>query len=442
MIFIKIWKNTSYLDDGDILLVDELNLKYINSDIIDKASKIVTNLDTNFNKETIKVENIKEYMYFNYIDKIKDVKLIGITGTNGKTTTCYLIYQMLNYLGYKTAYIGTIGYYVEDKIIDLDNTTPDFDIIYNLILDAKEKECIYVVMEVSSHALKQDRLYKLLFDVICVTNITQDHLDYHKNMNDYINSKRLILNKLKNNRICILNKKDKHYKKFIKKNNNNVILGKDYKIKKIIQNVDGSRIFFDDIILNTSLVGKFNAYNFIYAYLVIMYLGLNTKKIMQNSKSFIHPKGRMEKINYKKSVIFIDYAHTPDAVSNVLKTVKKINKKGIITIIGCGGNRDKLKRSKMGYVACKYSSYVIFTNDNPRFENEEDIIKDILSGAKKNYEVIYDRKTAIIKGISLLKNNNILLILGKGHEEYQIINNEKKYFSDLEIVENYLKKIK
>lgn len=440
MIFIKIWKNTKYLNDGDILLIDNENINYIDEDVINKACKIVTTLDNDFNKETIKVKSLKEYLYSNYYEKIKDIKLVGITGTNGKTTSCYLIYQMLNYLGYKTAYIGTIGYYVDDKNMDLENTTPDFDIMYNLILDAKEKDCKYVVLEASSHALKQDRLYKLLFDVIGVTNVTEDHLDYHKNMKDYIESKKLILNKLKNNGICILNKKDKYYKKFINKNNNNIIIGKDYKIIKIVQTLNGNKIFLDDIILNTSLVGKFNAYNYVLAYLVIKYLGLDTNKIIQNSKSFVHPKGRMEKINYKDNVIFIDYAHTPDAVLNVLKTVRKIKNNGIITIIGCGGNRDKLKRKKMGYIASKYSNYVIFTNDNPRYENEKDIMNDILKKAKKNYEVIYDRKSAIIKAISLLKNNNILLILGKGHEEYQIINGEKIFFSDYDTVIKYIKK--
>ena len=169
------------------------------------------------------------------------------------------------------------------------------------------------------------------------------------------------------------------------------------------------------------------------AYKIIKELGyLENKKI--DSFALREPMGRMQLIRYKTNSIFVDYAHTPDAVLNVLKTVRKIKNKGIITVIGCGGNRDKTKRPIMGKIACKNSSYVIFTNDNPRYEDEQEIMLDILSGAKKNYEVIYDRRSAIKKGIGMLSKNMILLVLGKGHENYQIIGNTKYHFSDLEIV--------
>ena len=344
---------------------------------------------------------------------------------------------MLNNLGIKTSYIGTIGYYIDDRKIDLDNTTPSMDILYNLLLDSSVYGCKYTVMEVSSHALKQDRLYGLLFNAIAVTNITIDHLDYHKTIDHYINSKRKLINMLTDKKICILNGKDKYYKKFINHDNNNFIIGRDIKIKKIKKYLDKTSLTISDngkiSDFDLSLIGDFNCYNFIMAYKIIKELGyLENKKI--DSFALREPMGRMQLIRYKTNSIFVDYAHTPDAVLNVLKTVRKIKNKGIITVIGCGGNRDKTKRPIMGKIACKNSSYVIFTNDNPRYEDEQEIMLDILSGAKKNYEVIYDRRSAIKKGIGMLSKNMILLVLGKGHENYQIIGNTKYHFSDLEIV--------
>ena len=430
----KLWKNSKYITKGDIFLVDNKNEKYAGDAIKKGASKIVTELNKDYDIETIKVDCINEYIK-NYYD-FSNVKIIGVTGTNGKTTTCYLIYQMLKYLNVNTCYIGTIGCYVNDKVFPLDNTTPSIDILYNLINDAiNTYNCEVIVMEVSSHALKQDRVYGLLFDTVAVTNITKDHLDYHKTLKDYINSKKKITNMLKNNKICILNKKDKWYKKFLNKENNNYVIGKNIKLKKVNTNLDSTNIIFiDEKLYNikTSLVGMFNVYNFLMAYKIIKELKYDYNKILENAYLFKAPPGRMEKINYKKNIIFIDYAHTPDAVLKVLKMINKIPNSGIITIIGCGGNRDKEKRPIMGRIATKYSKYVIFTNDNPRYEDDKLIMNDILKKAKLNYKIIYDRKTAIKEGIKNLKENNILMILGKGHEDYQEIKGVKHHFSDKE----------
>lgn len=432
----RLWMNSKFIEEGDYFLVDKNNKKYVSDAISKGASKIITEEDDVYDIETQKIENIKNYLYDNYKHKINKLKLIGITGTNGKTTTCFLIYQMFKILGIKVCYLGTIGFYINDKVIPLDNTTPSIDLLYNILSFACEKGIEVVVMEVSSHALKQERIYGLLYDAISVTNITLDHMDYHKTIDDYILSKKKIIKLTKNNKICILNKNDKYYKKFIDKENNNIVIGKDIKIKKIIKDIDKTYIklkqgneCFDFVI---KLVGDFNVYNFIMAWKIVKELGYNISK--EDLLLLEEPKGRMQKVIYNNNVIFIDYAHTPDAVLNVLKTVKKIKNKGIITIIGCGGNRDKTKRSIMAKIACKYSSYVIFTNDNPRFEDEEDIIKDMLKGAKGSYEVIYDRFEAIKKGINMLDNNKILMILGKGHEDYQIIEDKKHYFSDYETV--------
>ena len=383
----RLWKNSKYVKDGDYFLVDKDNEKYISNAIENGAVKIITELDETYDIKTIKVESINDYIKDFYNDKINNMKLIGITGTNGKTTTCYLIYQMLNYIGVKTAYIGTIGFYIDGLVKKLDNTTPSIDILYNLILDAKEKGCEVIVMEASSHALKQERLYGLLFDAIGVTNITQDHLDYHKNMNDYIKSKKKIINMLKNKKICILNKKDKYYKRFKNRRNNNYIIGKDVKITSVKSYLDKTSVVIKDEIKHgfvLSMVGDFNVYNFLYAYYIINKLGYDLSKIKDKFYILSEPPGRMQKIKYNSNVIFVDYAHTPDAVLKVLKTVNKIKNKGIITIIGCGGNRDEEKRPVMAKIACKYSNYVIFTNDNPRSEDEKKIMRDILKAQKEN----------------------------------------------------------
>ena len=420
-----IWANSKYVNPGDTFLASDDNYKYIDLELLKKTSKIIFTGDKN------------KYIYDHFYNKIKDLTLIGITGTNGKTTTCYLIYQILNMMNVKTAYIGTNGFYVENEVTSLENTTPSMDILYNLLNRAYDLGCKVVVMEVSSHALKQDRVYGLLYDIVAVTNITEDHLDYHKSMDDYINSKRLLINKLRNKKICILNKNDKHYKKFIKDGNINYIIGEDIKVLKSIPGIDSVSLTFEDekiYDVTLPLAGKFNIYNYLMAYKIVKSLGYDGNKIIKITPNLKEPLGRMQKVNYNKNVIFTDYAHTPDAVLNVLKTVNEIKNDGIITIIGCGGNREKEKRPVMANIACENSSYVIFTNDNPRFEDEKDIIKDMLKGASGKYEVIYDRYSAIKKGISMLKENMILMILGKGHEDYQVIGNKKIHFSDIEAV--------
>ena len=299
-------------------------------------------------------------------------------------------------------------------------------------------------MEVSSHALKQDRIYGLLFDSVLVTNITRDHLDYHKTLKDYIKSKQKLIHLTRGKKICILNKKDKYYKKFKIKDNNNLIIGKDVKITLVLMNSSNTYVIVKDTVKRGFMLpfmGLFNVYNFLYAYYAIKYLGYNLNFLKDKYYLLKEPPGRMEKVKYKSNNIFIDYAHTPDAVLNVLKTVSKVKNNGIITIIGCGGDRDKEKRPMMAKVACKYSSFVIFTNDNPRWEDEKEIMKDILNGASKNYEVIYDRYDAIKEGVRMLKDNMILMILGKGHEDYQIIKGEKLYFSDKDAAYKVIKEL-
>ena len=352
---------------------------------------------------------------------------------------------MLNKLNIKTAYIGTIGFYIEDRIIELSNTTPEILDIYTMLIEAKEKGCKVVVMEVSSHALELKRVEGLKFTIEAFTNLTEDHLDFHKTMQNYLSSKLLILSQLNNNGKIIINNDDKYGNNF-KLHNKYKTIGfnlSDYQIIKYKNLLTGTKIFFKynnkKYNVQTNLKGKFNIYNFITALAILNEYNIPLKEIINISKLVYAPKGRCEIINIKKSLVIIDYAHTHDAVQKIIETFSEGKKGKIIVIIGCGGDRDPLKRPIMGKIASDSADYVIFTNDNPRTEDENKIIKDILKGVEKeNYEVILDRKNAINKGLNLLNKNDILLILGKGHEDYQIIGHTKYHLDDKKIVLEYL----
>ena len=420
---------------------------YIEQAISNGATKIICE-EGNYNIETIIVENtteyLKNYLVENYSKELSTLKLIGVTGTNGKTTTCFLTYQILNKLGIKTCYIGTIGCYLEDKQIELSNTTPDILELYNLLLKAKENNCQVVVMEVSSHSISQERIKGLNFDVCAFTNLTQDHLDYHKTMENYCNTKVKLINYLKENGKIIVNTDDYYSKYFIcNKSLALGINGKDYKIESYNLNNTYTDINFKakekEYSIRTNLIGKFNIYNFLTSLALINNLNIEVEEIL-NVVSDIHaPDGRAEIIKVGNSIAVVDYAHTPDAVSKIIDSFREVTKGKIITIVGCGGDRDPKKRPIMGSIASENSDYVIFTNDNPRTEDEKLIMEDILEGVKKdNFIVEHDRREAIKKGLSILEDNDTLLILGKGHEDYQIIGREKIHLSDKEEVYKFI----
>ena len=423
---------------------------YIEDAIKNGASKIICEKGE-YPVETLIVEDtnkyLNEYLYENYYPKFKDMTLIGVTGTNGKTTTCYLVFQMLNKLGINCAFIGTTGFYCKDEYRELNNTTPDSDVLYELFLEAKDKGCKALVMECSSHALDKNRIYGLEYDEVAFTNLTQDHLDYHKTMEEYSKAKQKLFSRTRGKKLAVINADDPYYKDFINENNNNILVG---------ENVDDMQITGMDLshqytMINfkykgkeyktkINMIGRYNVYNYLTALLLVEGIGFDIDTIIKLNDLISAPSGRMEKISYKTNSIFIDYAHTPDAVINVLKSAEEYKKSRIITIIGCGGDRDRTKRPIMGSAAEDHSDFVIFTNDNPRCEDEKQIMNDILEGVKKdNHKVIYDRKEAIIEAMNMLKDDDILMILGKGHEDYQIIGTKKIHFSDKEVVNNYIK---
>ncbi len=421
-------------DDGHKYVLDAIKNGAVKVIVEDKVYPV----DTLIVKDT--KEYLKEYLKNNYYDEIKKLKLIGMTGTNGKTTTCFLIYQALNEINIKCAYIGTLGFYLKDENRPLNNTTPNIYEIYDMLLECVSKGYEYVVMEVSSQGLSMGRVDTLVFDYVIFSNLTQDHLDYHKTMLEYAQAKQKLF-KMTYNSTAIINKDDEYYEYFML-NNKNITYGKnntDYKISDIKSNLNGSTFKLNGEEFYTNLIGEYNIYNV--TVVIILLKLLNIENIYNIVKNLKQPKGRMEIIKYNENYIIIDYAHTPDAVLKIITALSKLEHNKIITMIGCGGNRDKKKRSIMGDIATRYSDYVVFTSDNPRFEKPSKIIEDITYKLdKKNYEKIVNRKKAIKKSIQMLSKNDILLLLGKGHEEYQIIKNKKIKFSDKDIVLKYIRR--
>jgi len=422
-----------YINDGH---------KYVLDAIENGATKVIVkeglySVDTLVVKDTH--EYLVNYLKNNYWSEIKDLKIIGMTGTNGKTTTCYLLHKALNKLGRKAAYIGTLGFYIDDKIKDLNNTTPDILDIYEMLLESKQNNCEFVVMEVSSHSLSLDRVKGLEFDLACFSNLTQDHLDYHKTMDNYLNEKLKLFKMLRENKTAIINQDDPYSEKFIMEDNNNISYGfgdSNYQITNYQTTLTGSSFIINNQdVYETKLLGRHNIYNLTCVIASLTSLGYEYEDIKNTIQDLESPSGRMDSVIYGNNTIIIDYAHTPDAISNVLKSVKELNPEHIYTIVGCGGDRDRTKRPIMAEFATTFSDYVIFTSDNPRTEDPVKIIDDMIQKLdKNNYEIEVNREKAIIKGIQLLEENDILMVLGKGHETYQIIGMQKIDFDDKKIV--------
>jgi len=377
----------------------------------------------------------------NYYD-LSDIKLIGVTGTNGKTSTCHLIYESLNSMKKRATYIGTLGVIDNDYKLELDNTTPEIDVLAREIDKAKKRGSEYIVMEVSSHSLSLNRVDILDFDVVCFTNLSQDHLDYYKNMEDYFRSKKLLFDRASDRSIAIVNNEDIYCDDIIKDYKGKVIrYGNkgDYEFEIINNSFEGISFKIDNQIITSKLLFKTNIYNLVVSYLVLKYLGFDPDEIRKALDKSNVINGRSEVLYNKGFYIILDYAHTPDAMERILLEVNKIKQNRVITLFGCGGNRDKSKRKIMGYISTLNSDKVYVSNDNPRFENEDDIISDIISiSNKEKITIIKDREKAISEAINELENGDVLLILGKGHEEYQIIKDKKYHLSDREIVNKCL----
>lgn len=451
---IKYETNSKLIKDGQIFVAIKGHTvdghDYIEEAIKNGASKVIGEKDLNLSIPYEKVSNSEEYLknalVSEYSEKINKIKIIGITGTNGKTTSCYLIYQMLIKLGIKAAYLGTIGYYSQNKQFEINNTTPDILTLYKILLDAVNDNIDYLVMEVSSHALSYERIAGLKFIAGAFTNLTEDHLDYHKTMEAYLKEKLKLTMYLDDNSCMLLNSDDPASEEFMKKWKKYKTFGTngDYKIinYEILPDHTNLEFSYDNCSyqVTTNLTSKFNIYNYLTCLSVLNTIGFSINDIINNTKNIYPPKGRCETYKVGNGYAVVDYAHTPDAVLKVIEAYSELKKNRIITIIGCGGDRDPIKRPIMGDIATRLSNYVIFTNDNPRTEDPKKIMNDIIKdNHNSNYEVIYDRKDAIIKGIEMMEKDDILLVLGKGHEDYQIIGHQKIHFDDSEIIKDYKK---
>lgn len=392
------------------------------------------------------VKNLRENLGLiasNFYDHPQDKLIIlGVTGTNGKTTSTYIIENIVGINN--SSRIGTNNYRIKDKIYKSNNTTPESLDLIKLMRQSVDQNVKYFIMEVSSHALCMGRVNSIEFSGAIFTNLTQDHLDYHKTMDEYFKAKCLIINKLKKDAYICLNTDDEYIKKINARSISFGLNNQDINAKLLSYENNKMRIQiqYNNIskIIDTNLIGKHNLYNILGCVALCTSIGIDFEYILDKISIMDSVDGRFESIkNDLAAKIVIDYAHTPDGLENVLKTLKEITDNKLYCLFGCGGDRDKTKRDKMGKIASVYADYCILTSDNPRTENPMDILEDIKLGVVNDqYTIIEDRKKAIHYAISLLKNGDSLIIAGKGHEDYQIIGVEKKYFSDKKVVVDYL----
>ncbi len=378
----------------------------------------------------------------------KKLHLIGITGTNGKTTTVTLLHRLFMQLGYPTGLLSTIENRIEDKVIASTHTTPDAVELNTLLHQMVEAGCEYCFMEVSSHAICQQRIAGLHFTGGIFSNITHDHLDYHKTFAEYIKAKKMFFDQLSPEAFALTNIDDKNGLVMVQNSNAKVhtyslLKAADFKgavidndFTGLQMNINGKEIFF-------KLCGRFNAYNLLAIYGTATLLGINSDEVLPAMSGLGSAAGRFQLVrNQQGGTAIVDYAHTPDALKNVLSTITDITEHSVnvITVVGCGGDRDKLKRPEMAAIACEFSDKVILTSDNPRTEKPEDILNDMIAGVsadqKRKVLVIENRHEAIKTACMLLQAGDVLLVAGKGHENYQEINHVKHHFDDMEEIKN------
>ncbi|MFP4456164.1 MAG: UDP-N-acetylmuramoyl-L-alanyl-D-glutamate--2,6-diaminopimelate ligase [Clostridia bacterium] len=431
---------------------------YASQAVKNGAVVLVVEKEVDIDVSQILVKNTKKAIskiaanYYN--NPSKQMNVIGITGTNGKTTTTYIIKHIFDFVGQRAGLIGTIGVNDGEQTITASLTTPQPLEIHKYFYKMYKNTCKHVVMEVSSHALALSRVDDVDFNIVALTNISQDHLDYHKNMEEYIKAKTKLFKMA--NSWAIINHDEIEHKKFAKNTDVDILY---YSCKKaindglyaIINRASGEgtdfTVFYENNTYNikTDLVGKFNVYNILLAIGIALKSDIEMIDIVNAVNSFKSVPGRFEKVNgINKFSVIVDYAHTPDALENVLKSAKSLTKNNLIVVFGCGGDRDKTKRPIMGKIAAQYGDFVIVTSDNPRTEDPkiiiEEIIRDIRDETYVKIEV--DRKEAIKNAVMTANDGDIIIIAGKGHETYQIIGNTKYDFDDRLVAKNIYGEVK
>jgi UDP-N-acetylmuramoyl-L-alanyl-D-glutamate--2,6-diaminopimelate ligase len=375
------------------------------------------------------------------------MKVVGVTGTNGKTTIATLLFKLFSGLGCTCGLLSTVENHIGDTIVPATHTTPDAVSLNQLLKQMLDAGCTHVFMEVSSHAVHQNRTRGINFAGGVFSNITHDHLDYHKSFDEYIRVKKSFFDSLSSSSFAISNADDKRGGVMLQNTNAKKYFYSlktlaDFKGKIIENSLSGLVMTINDQEVHFRLIGEFNAYNLLAAYGVGICMGEDRHEVLRSLSMLTGAEGRFDyMVSPKEKVItIVDYAHTPDALLNVLATINKLRKgfEKVITVVGCGGDRDKTKRPIMAEAACEHSDKAIFTSDNPRSEDPAQIIRDMEQGlpasAKRKYISIVDRREAIKTAISLASSDDIVLIAGKGHEKYQEIKGVKYHFDDKEIV--------
>ena len=381
-----------------------------------------------------------------YKNHKRDIKIIGVTGTNGKTSVTHFLAASLNALGKKVGLIGTVGYGIFPNLKPSNLTTPDPFMLQKKIRDFDKKNCEFLIMEVSSHAIAQKRIQGINFMALFFLNLSHDHLDYHKSIKKYKDTKFSIFFKSKN--LLIINTKCKYglelYNLVENKNKistnkiNSYHYCKEYKCSfsqtsfYIENKIDKERV-----LITTKIIGEFNIENLVMVYALLRKISIESSKIKRVFKSLRNTPGRMQVIKKKSRYFIVDYAHSPDALEKLLISIRNIintNTQKIICVFGCGGNRDTSKRVIMGRISKKNSDLTIITNDNPRFENPEYIAKQIIGSTKKNTKVILDRADAIKYAMNNSLPNDVIVIAGKGHEQYQEVAGKRINFSDISTI--------
>lgn len=379
-----------------------------------------------------------------------ELTLVGVTGTNGKTTIATLLYKLVRALGHKAGLLSTVVNYIDDEAIAATHTTPDAIALNSLLRRMVDAGCEYAFMEVSSHSIAQERVAGLDFDGALFTNLTRDHIDYHKTFDNYRDTKKRLFDGLKKSAFAITNKDNKNG--LVMTQNCQAAVSTystrslaDYKAQILEEGFDGMLLHINNREVFVPLVGRFNVSNLLCIYGAALSLGFSETDVLCVLSTLRPVNGRFETIHSSKGwTAIVDYAHTPDAVDNVIQTIREIKKEGarLITVVGCGGNRDKGKRPMMAQIAKRGSEQLILTSDNPRNEDPKEILKDMTDGLNtdelRSTLVIEDRAAAIQTACTLAQANDVILIAGKGHEDYQIIQGVKHHFDDHEEVKKYI----
>lgn len=398
----------------------------------------------------IKVENTSKALStlaHNYYNCPSDnLKLVGVTGTNGKTTIASLLYELFRKLGYKVGLLSTVTNYIDTKEVKATHTTPDAIQISKLLNEMIEEGCDYCFMEVSSHAIDQHRTSALNFKGGIFTNLTHDHLDYHKTFDAYLRAKKGFFDQLGKTSFAITNADDKNGKIMLQNTKAHKFTYStrafaDFRAQILEKHFNGMMLEMDGLELWSNFIGDFNAHNLLAVYSAARLLDQPKNEVLMKMSELTSVAGRFESLISPNGVMaIVDYAHTPDALKNVLVTIDQLRTRNetVITVVGAGGDRDKTKRPLMGQVSAEYSDKVILTSDNPRSENPDTIISEIRDGVSadnlRKVLAISDRKEAIRTAIMLAKKDDIILVAGKGHEDYQEINGVKHHFDDKEII--------